>query len=124
MEGNTKVVYGRNHREIQEWRRRYVEPDRILKWHGLNYLLKIPSDLIFCRRRWTYCHAKDRNPFMLPFGIDDSEKAVGEVIDFKNKDGKCTCKLCYKSSEEEEKYGRHKRDYGAKKVNSGSRTHI
>ena len=33
--------------KIQTWREKYEEADRIFKWHGMNYLLKIPSDLDF-----------------------------------------------------------------------------
>ena len=39
---NVVIIKDRNIIEkIQTWREKYEEPDRIFKWHGMNYLLKI-----------------------------------------------------------------------------------
>lgn len=103
--------------KIQTWREKYEEPDRIFKWHGMNYLLKIPSDLDFCSRRWTYCYAKDRNPFMLPFNIDDRKNNVSDVINYQNDNGNCRISMSIQVLlKEEEKFGRHKWDYKEKKL--------
>jgi hypothetical protein len=94
--------------KIIEWKKRFQEPDRVFKWKKMNYLLKIPSDLDFLRKRWSYCNAQGRNPFMLPFGIDEAD-SVEDVIVFKNKKGKCRVTACIQVLKNEERlYGRYK----------------
>ena len=102
--------------KVQEWRKRYGEPERVFKWKKMNYLSKIPSDLDFCSRRWAYCNAQDHNPFMLPFGIDHAEHMDDEVL-LPDKRGKCRLAQCIRVLRNEEKiYGRFKWDGNSKSL--------